>query len=452
LRERYPIPPLSTSILTLPNPKVIMPTMRLVIQGRAPLRGTYYPSGNSNEAIALIAASLLSSQPSVLNGVPQTDAVRWMLAMAEDLGASCTWTDNSLQLETPRLAARHIHPEDFHGLLASILLVAPVLAAREHATLQWHESLGRLHTHLTALRDLGIRVDIEGNTIHMTAQRWDSQKIVLPETSVTATALICMLAAVMGKETVIYNAASEPHLRSLQQFLVKMGVGIDGIGSNLLHIRSVEGELAGASHDILPNHIEIASLAAIAAITPGHVTVNGVIPDDLIIINKVFERLGATVFLQDNTLHLPDNKHLMISNRQEDVDVEIDTAPWPGFPSDLVAIATVMATQANGTTLIHEKLFDNRLLFVDKLKAMGAQIVLADPHRAIVIGATPLRAEYMDTPDVRIGLALLAAALCAEGETVIDRAEVIDRNFAGVIQKLIDLGAAITIENAHAAH
>jgi UDP-N-acetylglucosamine 1-carboxyvinyltransferase len=420
--------------------------LRLVVQGRAPLKGLYHPSGNSNEAIALMVASLLSAEPSTLLGVPRTDAVRWMVSLAEDLGAACDWQEEGLRLHIPRMAARYIHSENVQGLVASILLLAPVLARREHAILEWQESLGRLHTHLTALRDLGIKVDVDGQTLTLTAHRWESQRIVLTETSVTATALICMLAATLGKETTIYNAASEPHLRSLQQFLVKMGAQIEGIGSNLLVIRGTES-LGGVTQTILPNHIEIASIAALAAITPGHIVIDSVIPDDLVIINKTYERLGITVILQDTNLYLPNNKPLMISRRLEDVDVEIETAPWPGFPSDLVAIATVVATQANGTTLIHEKLFDNRLLFVDKLKAMGAQIVLADPHRAVVIGPTSLRGEYLDSPDVRIGLALLAAALCAEGETVIDRAEVIDRNFEGVIQKLITLGAAINIEN-----
>jgi UDP-N-acetylglucosamine 1-carboxyvinyltransferase len=171
-------------------------------------------------------------------------------------------------------------------------------------------------------------------------------------------------------------------------------------------------------------------------------------PEDLRIINKVYERLGINMIFEDDMLHIPDLGPLRISGREEDVDVAIDTAPWPGFPSDLVAITTVAATQANGTTLIHEKLYNDRLLFVDKLKAMGAQIILADPHRAVVIGPTPLRAEYLDTPDVRLGLALLGAALIAEGEAIIDRAEEIERNFEGVIQKLVKLGAKIEVVDA----
>lgn len=425
--------------------------MRLHIHGGAPLKGFYHASGNSNEAIVLMAASLLTSQPCQLSNVPATQAVRWMTELAEELGSTVTVDDHQLTITTPRLAPRPIKNDYASRPVASILLLAPLLAQRGHATLEWPDSLGRLHTHLTALRDLGIRIDVQGNLLTFNAQPWKRTELVLVETSVTATALICMLAAVLGEETVLYNAASEPHLRTLQEFLVKMGVQIEGIGSNLLTIRGKADGLAGAKHTISPSYIEIASVAAIAAITAGHVTIENVPRHDLQIIQKVYERLGLHLIFEESRLHIPDDQSLVISRRDEDVDVAIDSAPWPGFPSDLLPMATVLATQANGTTLIHEKLFSNRLLFVDKLKAMGAQIVLADPHRAVVIGRTRLRAEYVDTPDVRIGLALVGAAICANGQTTIDRAEIIERNFEGVIPKLIALGAQITVEDSSAS-
>lgn len=420
--------------------------MRLIVQGRSPLKGVYTPSGNSNEAIALIAASLLTSEKVILHGVPTTTAVQVMLRMAEQLGSSVQWAASTLQLQTPRITERLLNPIASDRPVASTLLLAPILAHREHATLEWTEPLGRLHTHLTALRDLGIKIDIQGQVINLTAKRWTSQKIVLTETSVTATALICLLAAVLGEETTVYNAASEPHIRSLQHLLVKMGVQIEGIGSNLICIRGKADGLGGAIHTVQVGHIEIASIAALAALLPGRVTIDPVIPEDMLIIHKVFERLGIKLDFEDHKLHVPGGQPLEISRREEDVDVAIDTAPWPGFPSDLVAITTVAATQANGTTLIHEKLFNNRLLFVDKLKAMGAQIVLCDPHRAVVVGPTPLRAEYLDNPDVRVGLGLLGAALCAEGQVIIDRAELIERSFENVIGKLQALGADIKVE------
>lgn len=418
--------------------------MRLIVQGQTPLKGHYTPAGNSNEAIALIVASLLSREQTSLQSVPQTEAVRQMVQLAEALGAEARWLDDTLTLKTPQIGARFDEAE--RGSAATVLLLAPILAERQHATLKWQDSIGRLHTHLTALRDLDVKIDIQGNTLNLVAQPWDFADIILTETSVTATALICMLSATLGGETILHNAASEPHLRALCEMLVKMGAGIEGIGSNRLRIFSNPNGLSGAEQRIQPSHTEIASIAAISAITPGHVTIQPVIRHDLQIIHKVYERLGINLIFEDDTLHVPEQRRLMVSRREEDVDVEIDTAPWPGFPSDLVAITAVVATQAKGTTLIHEKLFNNRLLFVDKLKSMGAQIVLADPHRAIVIGDTELHAEYLDTPDVRIGMALLAAALCAEGEVIIDRAELIERHFEGVFQKIIQLGAQITFE------
>jgi UDP-N-acetylglucosamine 1-carboxyvinyltransferase len=422
--------------------------VRLLIKGGAPLKGLYPASGNSNEAIVLMAASLLTAQPCHLHNVPPTQAVQWMGELAEELGSSITRDGDHLTLNTALLAPRPIKNDFASRPVASLLLLAPLLAQRGHAALEWPDSLGRLHTHLTALRDLGVKVDQQGHTLSFSAQAWKQQSIVLAETSVTATALICMIAAVLGEETTLYNAASEPHLRALQHFLVSMGARIEGIGSNLLTIHGQPDGLAGATQTLQPSYIEIASIAAMSAITEGHVTIEGVPRHDLRIIQKVYERLGLNLIFEESRLHVPEEQSLVISRRDEDVDVAIDSAPWPGFPSDLIPMATVLATQANGTTLIHEKLFNNRLLFVDKLKAMGAQIVLADPHRAVVIGPTPLHAEYVDTPDVRIGLALLAAALCAQGQTTIDRAEVIGRNFEGVIPKLMALGAQITIQEA----
>lgn len=418
--------------------------MRLIVQGQAPLQGNYPVSGNSNEAIALIAASLLSAESFTFKNVPKTSAVRNMLDSAHDLGTEVTWQDHELSLYTPKVASRQVGKQYTHNLLGSILFLAPLLARREHAILEWESSLNRLYTHLTAMRDLGLRVDMQGQTINVTAQRWRHKEITLMESSVTATALVCMLAASLGDETIVYNAASEPHIRSLQTLLMKMGVKVEGSGSNLLRIIGNPDGLHGAEHSVQPDHIEIASIAAIAAITPGHITIDPIIASDLHIISKVYERLGVGLVLDSNKLHLYDRRELVID---QGTDLTVDTSPWPGFPSDLIAIATVLATQSNGTTLIHEKLYNNRLLFVDKLKGMGAQIVLADPHRAVVIGATELRGEYMDTPDVRIGLALLAAALCANGESVIDRAEIIGRNFEDVVNKLIQLGAAIEVQH-----
>lgn len=421
--------------------------MRLTVKGQAALKGTYVPGGNSNEAIALIAASLMTDARVTLHNLPQTNAVTQMLATVEELGAAYTLQDQTLTIQTNKIATRTLTAQHTSQSLAALLTLPAILRRRHHATIEFDVSLGRLHTHLTALKDLGIRVDVDGQTLTLDAQPWEQKRIILLETSVTATALTCLLASGLGQQTTIYNAASEPHLRALQELLVKMGVKIDGIGSNLLHIQQAES-FGAAEQTVAPSYTEIASITAISAMLRGSVTITPIVNHDMTLITKIYEQLGVGTLLEDDKLHIPEQNTFQTTRIQDEVDIEIDTAPWPGFPSDLVAITTVLATQTQGTTLIHEKLYNNRLLFVDKLKSMGAQIVLADPHRAVVIGKTTLRGDYIDTPDVRIGMALLAAALCAKGETTIDRAELIERHFEGVIPKLIALGANIEIEEA----
>jgi UDP-N-acetylglucosamine 1-carboxyvinyltransferase len=305
--------------------------------------------------------------------------------------------------------------------------------------------LNRIRTHLDALRDLGIEVAIVSGGVECKVTTWDLKRILLAQTSVTATAMVMMLASRLGHETVIHNAACEPHIEELAHLLVAMGTRIEGIGSNILRVYGVQ-ELHGAEATIGSDHIEAASIAAISAICGGRVQIEGVRRADLNMIAKVYARLGIQLDIDETVLYVPKHSALNVSNREEDVDASIETAPWPGFPSDLVAVATLAATQARGTSLIHEKLFDNRLLFVDKLKAMGAQIVLCDPHRAIVVGQTPLQGIYMDTPDVRTGLGMLGATLVANGKSVIDNAQALERNFEGVLGKLQDLGAHIIVE------
>lgn len=418
--------------------------MRIVVYGGHPLNGTFRPSGNSNAALALIAASLLTDAPVTLRGVPDTSTTALMLDAARALGAEVTQEDVH-RLVTPALHTRSLGPEITDGQVGAVMLLAPILARRRHARLETTYPLSRLHAHLTALRDLGLDVHIDGDVIDFTAEPWERRELTLLQTSVTATALVCMLAAAMGRETVIYNAASEPHVQDLQRMLVMMGAQIDGIGSNRLLIRGAN-ELGGADFTIRPDHVEIASIAAIGAITGGTLTIENIVPDDLQFIRRVYSRLGVNLYLNGNNLFVPAHESLAVSQKVEELDLPIETSPWPGLPSDLVAMTTVIATQARGTTLIHEKLFDNRLLFVDKLTSMGAQIVLCDPHRALVVGPSALHGEYLDTPDVRTGLALLAAALCCRDSCVtIDNAELIDRTFENVVSKLVGLGAQIEV-------
>ncbi|MBN1966473.1 MAG: UDP-N-acetylglucosamine 1-carboxyvinyltransferase [Anaerolineae bacterium] len=420
--------------------------MRIGVTGNNPLKGTYHPGGSSNAALALIAASLLSEQPVTLGNLPGTASVELMLEVAALLGTEAAHNPaaRSVRLTTPAITTRALTRAMTAQKVGVVLFLAPILARRGHVRLEVTYPVSRLYPHLTALRDLGCRVDVREGLVEVALVPWQRREVVLMQTSVTATAMVAMLAAAQPGETIVHNAASEPHVRDLLDLLVTLGAQIDGIGSNLLRITGRES-LGGGAATIAPDHVEIASVAAIAALSGGRLDVEGVRAPDLRLIARVFGRLGLRLDLDDDHLHVPRHEGFIISGQEEEVDVSVETAPWPGFPSDLVGMATLIATQAQGTILVHEKLFKDRMLFVDKLTGFGAQIVLCDPHRAVVVGPTPLYAQYLDTPDVRTGLALLGAALLAEGETIIDGAELLDWNFDGVLPKLSALGASIRV-------
>jgi UDP-N-acetylglucosamine 1-carboxyvinyltransferase len=423
--------------------------MRIGVRGKIPLRGVYRPGGSSNAALTLIAAALLTDQPVTLRGAPDTLSVAAMLEIAERLGARIAHDGGAVTLETPAITTRTLSREMTSAKVGAVMFAAAVLARRGYLRLEVDYPLNRLYTHLTALRDLGCRVTTAQqaaaeSAVDVAYTPWERREIVLAQTSVTATALVAMLAAATPGETVLRNAASEPQVQDLLALLIQMGAQIEGVGSNLLRIRGQTG-LRGGMGQVGPDHIEAASVAAIAALSGGRLDIDGVRGADLRLIASVYARLGVRLDVDDDHVYVPRHEFLHIADQGEEADLSVETAPWPGFPSDLAAVATLIATQSQGTVLIHEKLFDNRLLFVDKLKSFGAQIVLCDPHRAIVVGPTPLRADYLDTPDVRTGLALVGAALCAEGETIIDGAEQLDWNFEGVLQKLQALGAQMRV-------
>lgn len=421
--------------------------MRIRVHGRAPLSGIYQPGGNANAAQALLAAALLTDAPVTLHNMPHTLSTRAMFDAAGALGAAVEWHEHesSVMVSGAQITRRVLSHTDSDVSLAAILFLPPLLMRRRHVRLEVDFPINRIRPHLEAMRDLGIDVVASAGAVDFKAAEWDKKDILLTQASVTATALVLMLGAVFGKQTIIHNAACEPHIQELALMLSVMGAKVEGIGSNVVTVHGTP-ELGGADVTIRPDHIETASVAAIAAMSGGRIQISGVRTDDLRMIAKIFWRLGIQTDLDDTTIFIPKHESLVVSNREEDVDSSIETAPWPGFPSDLVSVATVIATQARGTSLIHEKMFNNRLLFVDKLKAMGAQIVLCDPHRAIVIGKTPLRGIYMDSPDVRAGIGMLAAALVAEGESVIDNAQALEHTFAGVLEKLKALNAGITVE------
>ncbi len=420
--------------------------MRIQVTGQQQLSGTYATAGNPNAAMALFAAALLTDQPITIRNVPQTTSTRTMLALIKKLGSIIDEHEpNTIQITANKLTERTLTADQIGSSLGVLLLVAPLLARRQHVRLEIDFPLNRIRTHLDALRDLGLDIVTINGAVEIHAAEWDHKDIILAQASVTATGVVIMLAACLGKETIIHNAACEPHIRELCELLEMMGAHIEGVGSNILRILS-PANLGTATVTVGPNHVEAASVAAMVALTGGRAQIDGICYDDMRMIAKIYERLGIQLDLDEGQIFVAKHKQLTVLNREEDVDSSIETAIWPGFPSDLVAVATVIATQARGTSLIHEKLFNNRLLFVDRLKAMGAQIVLCDPHRAIVVGPSPLYSIYMASPDVRAGLGLLCAALIAKGTTTIDNAQVVQHTFGNVIQKLQGLGAQITVE------
>lgn len=419
--------------------------MRIHVEGRHALNGTWRPSGNPNAALALLAAALLGDKPVTLHNMPRTASTLRLVDLVKWLGAeTCFCDETSLRIQASRLSRRTLTREllDNSG---AILLLAPLLLRCGHARLESDAPRSRLMTHLDALRDLGQDLVYLDGAVEIRAVPWERREILLDSASVTATGIVLMLAATLGRETIIHNAASEPHVQQLCQLLEAMGARIRGKGSNLLQVSGCDSP-AGAETCIGPNHIEAASVAAIAALCGGRVSLPGIRHEDLRMVARVYGQLGITLDLDEGTAFVPRHGQLTVRDRAGDVNARVESAIWPGYPSDLIAMATVVASQARGTTLIHEKLFHNRLLFVDRLKAMGAQIVLCDPHRALVIGPAPLIGSYMATPDIRAGLGMLAAALVAEGRTTIDNAQVIEHHFGSAFDKLKALGAQISVE------
>jgi UDP-N-acetylglucosamine 1-carboxyvinyltransferase len=423
--------------------------MRIRVEGGHTLNGTYQPSGNNNTAVTLIAASMLTADQSTFSNIPNTTGVESMLKIARRLGADVDHNpkQQTVSLQTNQILHRSLTEEETSGFTGSLLYIAPILVRRGFVRLEVDFPLNRIRTHLEALRDIGFDVVNVDGGIEIRPAEWEYKDVILTQASVTATALMMMLASCFGKETIIQGAATEPHLQQLAEVLQLMGAQIHGVQSNVLHIFGKEGALNGVHFDIPSDHIESASIAAIVALCGGRANILGTSQSDMRLIGKFYRRLGINLDIGEDDIFIPTHETLTVSNREEDVDSSIETAPWPGFPSDLVAVATVIATQARGTSLIHEKLYNNRLLFVDKLKSMGGQIVLCDPHRVIVMGGSPIHAIYMDSPDIRTGLGMLAAALIAKGESVIDNAEALRHSIdESIFDKLIALGAKITIE------
>jgi UDP-N-acetylglucosamine 1-carboxyvinyltransferase len=421
---------------------------KFVIEGGYPLSGTVRPAGNKNAALPILAASLLTEEEVVVSNVPRIRDVDSMLALLEDLGVAVTWRDDhEVALRAANLAGTEIDPEPASRIRASFLVAGPLLARAGEAQMAppGGDFIGRrrLDPHLDAFRALGANVETDRSGYRMSARDGlRACEFFMDEASVMATENGLMAAALTPGRTTIRNAASEPHVQDLARLLVAMGARIDGIGSNVLTVHG-EARLGGARHVIAPDHIEVGSFMALAAVTGGELRIAGTVPGDMKMIRMVFDRLGLRSEQEGDELVVPPEQRLRVKDDAGEAIPKIDDGPWPAFPADLTSIALAVATQAEGTVLIFEKMFENRLFFVDKLTSMGARIVLCDPHRAIVSGPSRLHGERMDSPDIRAGMAMLIASLCAEGVSEIGNVGQIDRGYERIDERLRDLGARI---------
>ncbi len=422
-------------------------SQKFLIEGGHPLRGTIIPAGNKNAALPILAACLLTDEEVVLENVPQIVDVHVMLALLDDLGVMVREDGpNTLVLRAADLRTTQLDPELCQRLRASLLLAGPLLARCGHVELPLPggDFIGRrrVDTHMLAFRRLGAEVE-SGRFYGIAAPSGlKGAEIFLDEASVTATENALAAAVLAPGQTVIKNAASEPHVQDMARFLVELGAKIEGIGTNEMRIEGVE-RLHGGRFRIGPDHIEIASFIGLGAITKSDLTIPDVRPDDLRMILITFERLGIRVEIDGTTLRVPPNQDLRVVSDEGDAIPKIDDGIWPAFPADLTSIATAVATQLDGTVMIFEKMFENRLFFVDKLVAMGARIILCDPHRAVVTGPAQLYGARVVSPDIRAGMAMLIAGLAAEGTTTIGNVVQIDRGYERIDERLRAVGAHI---------
>jgi UDP-N-acetylglucosamine 1-carboxyvinyltransferase len=421
---------------------------KFVIEGGTPLAGTVVPAGNKNAALPALAASLLTREEVVLRNIPRIRDVEAMLELLRRLDVKVEWRDeNVVALRADELSHSDVDRDWAERIRASFLLAGPLLARRGRAEMPppGGDVIGRrrLDPHLDAFRALGADVHVDRNYYRLSApDGLHACDFFMDEPSVMATENALMTAALTPGSTVIHNAASEPHVQDLARLLMAMGARIEGIGSNLMIVHGQE-ELGGADYTIGPDYIEVGSFIALAACTGGELRIRDTIPDDLRMTRLAFERLGCRIELDGSDVIVPGGQRLRIKSDEGDAISKIEDGPWPAFPADLTSIAVAMATQAEGLILIHEKMFENRLYFVDKLVTMGARVIVCDPHRAVVSGPSRLHGERMESPDIRAGMAILIAALCAEGTSEIGNIGQIDRGYERIDERLRLLGARI---------
>jgi UDP-N-acetylglucosamine 1-carboxyvinyltransferase len=415
-----------------------------VIDGGYPLSGRVRASGNKNGALPILAACLLAEEPVTLANIPRIRDVETMCGLLANLGAEVEWLGpNEVRVHAADVGYE-VDPELATQIRASFLLAGPLLARHGRAIVPppGGDVIGRrrLDPHFHAFQELGASFD--------TTDRYDlagslqGAHLHLDEPSVMATENTVMAAALAPGKTMISNAASEPHVQDLCRFLASLGARIQGIGSNVLHITGVD-RLSGGTYAIGPEHVEVGSFIGMAAVTGGEITIDGIVEDDLWPVLPVLRRLGIEVELDEGSVRVPAGQELAVVDDLGGAIPKIEDGPWPQFPADLTSIAVVVATQARGTVLVFEKMFESRLFFVDKLVSMGARIILCDPHRVVVTGPARLYGQRMSSPDIRAGMAMVIAALCAEGTSTIGDAYQIDKGYERIDERLRALGAHI---------
>lgn len=421
---------------------------RLVIRGGNRLSGDHRPPGNKNAALPMLAAAVLTDEPVRLRNVPMIDDVRTMLDILEGLGVEVDVRGHTVTLQAKRLRRRRLDPDLCRKVRSSLLFAGPMAARYGRVIIHppGGDIIGRrrLDTHFDSLGRLGLHVTGQR---HYTIERkrFRGSRILLDEASVTATENVVMAAVLAPGETVVFNAACEPHVQDLCRMLNKMGADIRGIGTNRLEVRGV-ASLHGVTQRVSADIIDTASFAVAAAVTGGSLRVIGVPGEDMEIVSRPFARLGLKWTIEEDALRVSAERKLRVENDFGGQIPKIEDGPWPGFPTDLMSISILLATQSRGTVLFFEKMFESRMVFVDRLIGMGARIVRCDPHRVMVAGPSRLHGQHVSSPDIRAGIALVLAALCAKGESVIANAEEIDRGYENVERELQRLGADITRE------
>lgn len=427
-----------------------------IIEGGRKLHGEITPQGAKNEALEVITAILLTSEPVIIKNVPNILDVNNLINLLSKMGVRVMDLGNhTWSFQADNLDMEYMHSKEFMQrcarLRGSILMLGPLLGRFHKACVAkpGGDQIGRrrLDTHFIGIHELGAEFsyNTELGMYDIEAQELRGKYMLLDEASVTGTANIIMAAVMAKGTTTIYNAACEPYIQQLCRMLNAMGADISGIGSNLLTINGV-ASLHGTEHTILPDMIEVGSFIGMAAMTGSDITIKNVSYDNLGIIPKMFSRLGIKTERVNDDIHIPQQDHYEVASFMDGSTMSLSDAPWPGLTPDLLSIMLVVATQAKGTVLIHQKMFESRLFFVDKLIDMGAQIILCDPHRAVVVGhdnTMQLHGAKMSSPDIRAGIALLIAALSAKGTSMISNIEQIDRGYEDIEQRLTNLGASI---------